>query len=54
MKDTMCSVKKCDNLLVEAGIFYLFRGLILFNAKRFQFNQLKNKNFVAQFRKSSI
>ena len=29
-----CSAKKCDNLLVEAYIFYRFRGILLCNAKR--------------------
>ena len=50
-----CSAKKCDNLLVEADIFYHFRGIIFCNAKHLQFHRyFKNKNIVAQFSKSSI
>ena len=32
------SMKLCDNLLIEAEIFYHFRGIIFCNAKRLQFN----------------
>ena len=46
------SAKKCDNLLVEADLFYHFRELILCNSKRLQFHW--KKNMVAQFSKSSI
>ena len=45
-----CSAKFCDNLLVEADVFYHFRGLILCNAKCLQFYINKhNSNIVAQF-----
>ena len=39
-----CSAKKCDNLLVEADIFYHFRGLILCNAKHIQFIRYKKRS----------
>ena len=38
-----CSAKKCDNLLVEADIFYHLRGIILCIVKRLQFNHLKKE-----------
>ena len=41
LSSPMCSAKFCDNLLVEVDIFYHFRGLILCNAKRLQFNRYK-------------
>ena len=46
--------EKCDNLLFEADSFYHFRGLILCKAKCLQYNRLKKKIVVAQFRKSYI
>ena len=47
--------KKRDNLLLEADIFYHFRGIILCNAKRLQFHRKEEKNNIgAQFSKSSI
>ena len=49
------SVKKCDNLLVKTDIFCHFRGIILCNAKRFQFDKKnKKKNIRAQFIKFSF
>ena len=48
-------MKFCDNLLVEADVFYQFRSVILCNAKHLQFHQiLKKKNVGAQFSKYSI
>ena len=38
-----CSTKKYDNLLLEAYIIFHFRGLILCNAKRLQFNRNKKQ-----------
>ena len=40
----MCSAKFYDNLLVYADIFLRFRGIILCNAKRLQFNNNNNNN----------
>ena len=38
-----CSATFCDKLLVEANIFYHFRGLILCNVKHLQFNWRKKQ-----------
>ena len=39
----MCSTIFFDNLLVEADIFYHFRGLILCKTKHLQFHQNKKQ-----------
>ena len=50
-----CSMKFREKLLVEADVFYHFRGLILCNAKCLQFHQnLKNKNIGSQLSKYYI
>ena len=38
-----CSELFCDNLLLEADIFYHFSGIVFCNAKRLQFHSDKKQ-----------